>query len=1406
MPHVDAEGDLADAAPSPQEERRVDGDERAVPVARSKALEVNLARTAVPVVIPADHEVLLEVTREYRGIHESTRRLLYEINHEFVGWADTLAELHRRALGDFSYHVVHARAAEAVAVLFSLYARAVASATPASLRETAARNALAYAEKIVRASGEHLERMLDPLDAGLARLADAWGEAGCTGVPARASAPLGRLVEALDGVAPGSAAAARARDLLCGSLDRVYAAWLEREDPRSWLDPEAPDAALAAVASIGHEELAAHRASLAALDPTAADSGAMLCALPDEGEIERMYLEVASQLHDRSARVHWLVRVLSQDVLVALHESAVSELSHLASDLIARSSPSEVEQFVHAVFSALRGSAIFTSHGAMSLVARLGSEVMRGGDPEACKTLVEEILACDFPTPEFSGFSDEWQIQVNPAHLRAIRTYLEVIEANPAQARELVAALVIQLRIGGVLVADTDLFQRDVSKLLNSGIDPIFHPVKHLLRLFPVYFDEIGAEGDLRDVSSRLDEIEGRRDALCHFLRKQCHVESNPRLVDFIEAVASFWATGDRELLRSFVPAPLFAALASDPAREGMGAVIQELVGGGLWTQLLESSPEAIEERLASVAVGRPAEREKVGLLFRLRRLVVRKYGFDHEDLIGRLSAFGRLDPIEIERLRGALAEDQIEEALDATLGILETLKRLMTSRQRTEGVEDIYRKRHIAVGIPSLYGRYQEEKFDAAGLTFRTGSLANVLFERLLDFHQVDCIHRAKLRRVAGWLRQMLRALRIDGAKGRGLSMGLSMLEQSLAVEGTTVDQYLNVFQVLSRSVEQLIRIRYLEVYENALERILPRFVKSGVLTREPGNSEEEIVMKTSEQFLRELIARSLGLQQLDMLLGRVVRSLVQVRETLSRETLELLMSYEPEGACVPIEAADHPLDGPIHLGNKGYLVKRLASDGLPVPPGFILTTEIFRCVKAIRAWPNLRREVEGELLCQIDRLERLTGLVLGDPERPLLLSVRSGSAISMPGMLDTFLNVGINEEIAAGFAARSGSPWGAWDAYRRFLQLWGMGHGLERDDFDALMRDSKIDFGAEKKANLSAGQMREVALRYRQLLRDRRVEIVDDPWPQILRCVDLVLDSWHSAKAQVYRRELQIAEEWGTAVVIQSMVYGNLHERSGTGVVLTTDPRHSSAEVRLHGDFIVQAQGDDVVSGLVETYPVSEEQRLTESPGATVSLEKDFPKLYDALLHHARTLIHDHGMFPQEIEFTFEGDDPADLYILQIRDTVMSQVASVLAFVPSEALAKAWLATGIGAGGGALSGRVAHNIEDVELLRRRFPDDHIILLRPDTVPDDLPLLVEADAMVTAIGGSTSHAAVAAQRLGRTCVVGCRELSVDERARRSVLAGRVLETGDLLSINGVDGSVYLGRHPSTLVRRQRLA
>jgi pyruvate,orthophosphate dikinase len=394
---------------------------------------------------------------------------------------------------------------------------------------------------------------------------------------------------------------------------------------------------------------------------------------------------------------------------------------------------------------------------------------------------------------------------------------------------------------------------------------------------------------------------------------------------------------------------------------------------------------------------------------------------------------------------------------------------------------------------------------------------------------------------------------------------------------------------------------------------------------------------------------------------------------------------------------------------------------------------------------------------------------------------------------------------EVAEGFALQSGCPWAAWDAYRRFVQGWGMGHGIDRDHFDTLMREGKAAGGVLKKRQLEPEQMKALALRYRDFVQGQGVEIADGPYEQLDVCVDLVLASWHSETAKSYRAAVQIADEWGTAVVVQCMVYGNLTRRSGTGVALTCDPRRAAGDVHLHGDFVVQGQGDDVVGGVVQTFPIGEGQRSGESEGAEISLERNFPRVHESLNRLARSLIHDHGMFHQEIEFTFESDDPEDLFILQTRDAMVSQSTTVPAFIPSEELEKAKVALGIGVAGGALSGRVAHTADDIARLREQYPDDAILLLRPDTVPDDIPLILRADGMVTAIGGATSHAALVAQRLGRTCVVGCRQLAVRDDKGRSQFDGKTVTTGDFISINGSDGSIYLGKHPSTTVRRQRL-
>jgi len=1393
---------------------------------RSKALEANLRRTAVNVVIPEEQKVLLDVTSDFAGVYENTKKLLWEINHRYVGWSQTLEDLHRRAMGDFGHHVGHKRAAEAVGVLCDFYAKIASEATPAVARETAVRKFQYYLEKVARDAGDRLPLLLPALDCALDRLAEIFRHA-----PALASVASPRLKRLTDALLEAPVACGdtveRCIAVLAVALRESYRQRLAHADPADWwreqtrADTNAP--LPEELIAVSHAHL---RSCLDRLDSLegSADSlekrCANLLALPDNAQIDRATIGAASCVEseanepwrNRLARIDWLIRVLSLETLAAMHEQALSEISHLYTDALQDADRDRLEHVVRNTFSSLRRSSLASSQTSLNLISKVGLEVLASGDPECFEVVVDEILEWEFPSADFSGFTDEWQVQVNPAHLRAIRTYLSLIEGNPEIARALIAALVVHLKIGGVFIADTDLFQKDISRLLNSDIGPVYHQIKHLLKIFPAYFNDIGAEGELRDVSSHLDEIRGRKDPLCHFLRKQCHVESNPLLIGFTHEIARFWATGDREPLRPFVPAALFEGLdLHDEEYAGLREVFTALVESDDLDSLFERDPAEVEARLRNMGEGRTVDRDKAALLFKLRRLIGRKYEIDHDDLLDRLAAESAVSPEQLEGLRAALECDDCETALKILLDVLEHLKSVATSTEKTEGYEDVYRKRHIAVGIPSMYGRYREEKFEAIGLTFRIESLANTLFERLFAEEHFEFITRKTLFKVARWLGMARRALKVDGFRGHGLATGTAMLDQALRAEGFRVDQYINILQILSRSVEQLIRIRFLDVYEDLLDRIVTHRIENSATPTEAGSDQQEQVLKISEAFFRDLIAQSFALQPLDHLLGRVLRVIVQWRERFDRHTLTLLMTYDAERSFVEISPETGPHDGAIYLGNKGHAIKRMAHDGIPVPDGFIVTTEIFRCREAMSLCEELEQEVKAQLRLQVKRLEGISGARFGDPARPLLLSVRSGSAISMPGILDTFLNVGMTAEIAEGFARTTGRPWAAWDAYRRFVQGWGMGHGIKRDSFNLLMREAKQAAGVPKKADMTSEQMKGLALVYRDFVEESVGTISEDPYQQLSTCMDLVLASWHSKTAQSYRSATRIADEWGTAVVVQTMVYGNLSRRSGTGVVLTCDPRPTRGdvrlrgEIRLHGDFIVQGQGDDVVSGLVETFPISERQRLSEAEPAPISLEKDFPKVYAGLNEHGRSMVQEQGMFHQEIEFTFERDDAGGLYILQTRDAVVSQATTVPAFVPSEELELAKVATGIGVAGGALSGRVALNADDITALRERYPDTPVVLLRPDTVPDDIPLILHTDGMVTAIGGATSHAALVAQRLGRTCVVGCRQLEIYEDQRCSKIAGKQIATGDYLSINGTDGSIYLGKHPATTVRRQRL-
>ncbi len=993
-------------------------------------------------------------------------------------------------------------------------------------------------------------------------------------------------------------------------------------------------------------------------------------------------------------------------------------------------------------------------------------------------------------------------MRANPAHIQNIRTWLQLAELNPKWSKKLLSSLIIHLSIGGVFIKDTDLFPRDITRLLNSEIAPVYNLTKQLARLFPVYFSDIGAEGRLRDISTRIDDIRQRKDPLVHFLRKQSHVESSNRVTRLMEAVLLFWKTRKKEGLRPFLPPAVYDQVEKNGVYvDGVHKVLVHLLENrdrDDISALLAMSNEEVENRLSGLPEEDEVDRERVAMAVELYKLLYQKYHLSFTDMERHLFQLQATGLPELRRLKEALGEKDLRQKIFKLLGYLEKLKGIILSPESFAVKEDIYRKRHFTVDIPSMYGSYHEMKFDALGLSFRIESLLNILFEEMVEQIEPGLITRAAFSRILDSLRLFNWALNLDGIVSLEMERHLDLLAHALEIRGFSSTQYLDIFRGLSQALSNIVNDFFNNIHQANLFKIVPKYAETELLpkfsTSGHEHDQERKVHRVTEIFLRERIASSLGLQQLDHFLARILMTLHHQREMLPRENLQLLLSYDPKKAVTSIGSSTKGVADIIHLGNKGLNLVRIKNYGLPVPPGFIITTEVFRCRAIIEEYPPARRNFEEQLFSMVRQLERETGKSFGDPKNPLLLSVRSGSAISQPGMMNTFVNVGINEDIVHGLIKNTGNQWFGWDTYRRFLQSFGMGYGLERDAFDEIIARSKERLGIPFKREFSGAQMKLIGLEYRTLLKENGLNPDMSPREQLLVAIRKVFDSWYSPKANTYRKIMGISDDWGTAVTVQVMVFGNFSASAGSGVFFTHNPRWSGDMLVPWGDFTPGNQGEDVVSGLVRTHPISIRQAEAENRDPATSLETLFPAIYHSLREWSKELVYEHRWSPQEMEFTFEGPREEDLYFLQTRDMGMRERKTESSFEPGTGPLPPVLGHGIGVSGGAMSGRIVFSIEEITRWRQEEPGTSLILLRNDTVPDDIREIYQADGLLTARGGSTSHAAIVAHRLGKTCVVGCSRLTCVERDRMCIIGGRKLGPGDYLSIDGREGSIYLGK------------
>jgi pyruvate,orthophosphate dikinase len=1303
-----------------------------------------------------------------------------------------------------------------------IFLAAIQSTREEEVKTEAVDNLVLFLQKIIKESHSGIERFFPVLDNAFDAIRQLDDDTFFLFV--KSFYQLKRLGEMLwhrSGEAAGGFGALNA--LLLRYFRTTYAYWLSLRDPRDWFEEEAREADAAGdlknSASIFADMSRSRIADLnRRLDEIGselpADSGTLLrelLSLDGYSQIVEIYrqmpqklLEAGGKRHGNQWKVIFLFRMMAKSGLTMIHEEVLRDINRTVSWLIANESDLHIRRLLQKTFSILQKQAVSYTATALNCILNMGKGVYRTDDSELVNYFIHHVIELPFQTPRIGGVGEDWQIKVNSAHIQNIRTWLELIELNPKWSTRLMSVLTIHLALSGVFIKDTDLFPRDITRFLNSDIGPVYNLAKQLTRLFPAYFNDIGAEGKLRDISTRIDEISRRRDVLIHFLRKQSHVESSNQIIAFMEATIYFWATRDKKMLEQVVPADVFEQIDTHgPYIDGVHQIMTGLKQKGVDRQaLLLTLPDDQLHRMMADVSGEvtEADRERVALLVAFYKLLHQKYSVDYIELKSHISQLSTEAFPDLNRLRNALSETDLKKKLFVLLEYLGQLKSIILAPDEFEIREDIYKKRHITIDIPSMYGSYHELKFDALGLTYRIESLVNVLFEELIDSIDLSLITKATFYQIYARIRLFDKALRLDGISSVEIERQLDLLAHSLEVKGFTFTQYLDIFKGFAAAVKNIINDYFQNVHEENLSQIIDRLSGDQILCKylpkktHEGIDREKNRHRISEIFFRDRIALSLGLQQLDRFLSRILNILFQQADKLNRDNLYQLLLYDPENAMTSIFEPDNRVTGLIYLGNKGFNLVVLQSLGLPVPPGFIITTEVYRCRRVIDSYRPAEQNFKDQIARHIIKLEKTTGKAFGSPHNPLLFSVRSGSSISQPGMMDTYLNVGINEEIAGGQAAGTGNAWFAWDNYRRFLQCYGMAFGLERDDFDAVISELKSRAGIAYKRDFTGEQMKKVALAYKSMLLDNRIEIPENPFDQLTMTIKSVLDSWESDKARTYRRIMGISDDWGTAVTVQSMVYGNLTQNSGSGVFFTHNPRWPGETLKLWGDFTLGNQGEDVVSGLVITLPISIYQQEVEMRPTDITLETHFPEIYTALKDWAGHLIYDKGWTPQEMEFTFESPAVEDLFLLQGRDMSMRERKRVRTFDLIGITEECYLGHGIGIGGGALTGRVVFSLEEIYKWRKEEPETNLILARSDTVPDDIREIYAADGLLTARGGVTSHASVVAHRLGKTCVVCVGELVCNEKQKSFTLRDRCVTSGDFISIDGREGSVYLGK------------